>query len=196
MLSYFNWSIYSLFNFVYPNKFHPADFKYKVKWAAADSLENAFYYMHKIFKKKKYSLEEILLLNTSDFRKLGLAGMLASVFNSSTLKAKEYYLYKTVGDKEHQKELKADIKKLKKMKYDENIRKKLSKVAVGGYIYNLHSNTTLYNYIKRHAKKNNMSINNFISSYGFVYKSARKDIKKINKDDIWNLKNRDLPMSK
>jgi hypothetical protein len=158
VLSYFNWSIYSLFNFVYPNKFHPADFKYKVKWAAADSLENAFYYMHKIFKKKKYSLEEILLLNTSDFRKLGLAGMLASVFNSSTLKAKEYYLYKTVGDKEHQKELKADIKKLKKMKYDENIRKKLSKVAVGGYIYNLHSNTTLYNYIKRHAKKNNMSI--------------------------------------
>jgi hypothetical protein len=188
VLSYFNWSIYSLFNFVYPNKFHPADFKYKVKWAAADSLENAFYYMHKIFKKKKYSLEEILLLNTSDFRKLGLAGMLASVFNSSALKAKEYYLYKTVGDKEHQKELKADIKKLKKMKYDENIRKKLSKVAVGGYIYNLHSNTTLYNYIKRHAKKNNMSINNFISSYGFVYKSARKDIKKINKDDIWNLR--------
>ena len=92
VLAYFNWSIYSLFNFVYPNKFHPIDFKYKIKWASDNSLENAFYFMHKIFKKKKYSMEDILLLNTSDFRKLGLAGMLISVFNSSTLKAKELYL--------------------------------------------------------------------------------------------------------
>lgn len=192
VLSYFNWSIYSLFNFVYPNKFHPADFKYKSKWTDEDSLDNAFYYMHKVFKKGKYTIEDILLLNTSDFRKLGLSGMLVSVFDSSTLKAKEYYLYKTIGNKEHQKELRIDIKQLKKDKYNENIKKKLSKVAVGGYIYNLHSNATLYNYIKRHARKNNMSINDFISSYGFIYKSAKKDAKEINKKDIWNLRKQGL----
>ncbi|HOJ09195.1 MAG TPA: hypothetical protein PK733_01200 [Clostridiales bacterium] len=193
VLAYFNWSIYALFNFVYPNKFHPTDFKYKTKWAAADSLDNAFHYMHKTFKKKKYTLDEILLLNTSNFRGLGLAGMLASVFDSSTLRAKEYYLYKTIGDKAHIKELKEDIRKLKKENYDKNIRKKLNEVSsVGGFIYNLHDNTTLYNYIKRHAKKNNMSINDFISSYGFTYKSARKDIKNISKEDIWNLRKQGL----
>lgn len=192
MLAYFNWSIYALFDFVYPNKFHPIDFKYKTKWASGDSLENAFYFMHKVFKKRKYSIEDILLLNTSDFRKLGLAGMLISVFNSSTLKAKEFYLYKTLGNKEHQDEIKEDIKALKKKIFDENIKKKLSEVAVGGYIYNLHSNTTLYNYIKRHARKRNMSINDFISSYGYVYKSARKDVKSIDKQDVWDLRKQGL----
>ena len=52
VLAYFNWSIYSLFNFVYPDKFKPTDFKYKTKWASSDSLQNAFTYMHKIFKNK------------------------------------------------------------------------------------------------------------------------------------------------
>lgn len=192
VLSYFDWSIYSLFNFVFPNKFHATDFKYKIKWASDDSLENAFYYMHKTFKKKKYSLEDILLLTTTDFRKLGLAGMLASVFDSSTLKAKEYYLYKTIGNEEHLKELQDDIEKLKKKLYDQKIKEKLSKVAVGGYIYNLHGNPTLYNYIKRHAKKHNMSINDFISSYGFIYKSAKKDVKKIDPESIWSLRKQGL----
>jgi len=188
VLSYFDWSIYSLFDFVYPNKFNPIDFKYKIKWSSENSFDNAFYLMHKVFKKKKYTIEDIILLNSSDFRKLGLTSMLISVFDSSTLKAKELYLYRTVGNTEHQNELKEDIKVLKKKRYDENIREKLRKVAVGGYIYNLHSNTTLYNYIKRHAKKHNMSISDFISSYGFTYKSARKDIKDIDKQQIWNLR--------
>jgi hypothetical protein len=188
VLSYFNWSIYSLFDFVYPNKFHPTDFKYKIKWSNYDSLENSFYFMHKIFKKKKLKLEDILLLNTSDFRRFGLTSMLNTVFDSSTLKAKEYYLYKTLGDKENQKELREDIRAQKKKKYDENIKNKLNKVAVGGYIYNLYNEPVLYNYIKRHAKKNNMSIGNFIKSYGFIYKSSRMDFKKIDKDEIWNLR--------
>ena len=32
VLSRFNWSVYSLFNFVYPGRFHPSDFRYKTKW--------------------------------------------------------------------------------------------------------------------------------------------------------------------
>lgn len=192
VLAYFDWSIYALFNFVYPNKFHPVDFKYKTKWATSDALDNAFHYMHKVFKKHRYSLNDILLLNTSDFRKIGLAGMLVSVFDSSTLKAKEYYLYKTIGNKQHQAELKEDMRKAKKQNYDKIIKERLSKVAVGKYIYNLHSNSSLYNYIKRHARKNGMSIGDFIASYGYTYKSAKKDAAVINKEDIWNLRRQRL----
>lgn len=188
VLAYFNWSIYSLFNFVYPNKFHPADFKYKTKWAASESLDNAFHYMHKTFKKKRFSLDDILLLGTADFRRLGLAGMLMAMFDSSTLKAKEYYLYKTIGDAEHQQDIMNDINRLLTLKRDEATMRRLKKVAVGKYIYNLHDNYTLYNYVKRHAKKNNLSIDDFISKYGFVYKSARKDAADISKDDIWELR--------
>lgn len=188
VLAYFNWQIYILFNFVYPNKFHPADFKYKLKWKASESLENAFYFMHKTFKKKRYSLNDILMLGTADFRRLGLAGMLISMFESSTLKAKEYYLYKTFGNEEHQKEIVEDINALIKKKQDIAVIKRLSSVAKGKFIYNLHANSTLYGYIKRHAKSKNMTINEFISSYGFVYKSAKKDIQEINKDDIWTLR--------
>ena len=172
------------FDFVYPNKFHPSDFKYKTKWATPEALDNAFYYMHKILKKKKFTLNDILLLNTSDFRNLGLAGMLVSVFEASTLKAKEYYLYKTIGDKQHQRELKEDIKNAIRQKRDKEIKERLSQVAVGKFIYNLHSNASLYNYIKRHARKNHMSISDFIARYGYIYKSARKDAAVINKDDI------------
>jgi len=192
VLAYFDWSIYALFNFVYPDKFHPTDFKYKTKWATSESLENAFHYMHKVFKKYKFTLNDILLLNTSDFRRIGLASMLVTVFESSTLKAKEYYLYRTIGDKQHIKELKEDIKNAKKQKHDKEIKDKLSRVAVGKYIYNLHGNASLYNYIKRHARKNNMSISDFIASYGYIYKSARKDAAIINKDDIWNLRKQGL----
>lgn len=192
ILMYFNYSIYALFNFVYPDEFHPADFKYKTKWKAAESLDNAFYYMHKIFKRKRYSLDDILLLSTSDFRKLGLAGMLISMFESSTLRAKEYYLYKTVGDNEHQREITEDINRLLQKKRDEGIVRRLQKAAEGKFIYNLHSNSTLYGFVKRHAKKHGMTIGEFIAKYGFVYKSARNDIKDISKDDIWNLRKQGL----
>lgn len=193
VLAYFNWSIYALFNFVYPNKFHPVDFKYKIKWAASESLDNAFYFMHKTFKKKRYTMNDILLLSTSDFRRLGLAGMLISMFDSSTLKAKEYYLFKTIGNKEHENEIIDEIRNLLKGKQDKAIEKRLKAVAVGGkYIYNLHSNSTLYSYVKRHAKKNNMNISDFISKYGFVYKSAKKDAGEISKNDIWNLRKQGL----
>jgi|GEM_PF-478228 len=192
VLAYFNWSIYALFNFVYPNKFHPADFKYKVKWAAADSLDNAFYYMHKVFTKKRYTIDDILMLGTADFRRLGLAGMLICLFDCSTLKAKEYYLYRTLGNKENQQEIINDINKLIKKKRFEITKKKLQEVATGKNIYNLREHITLYNYIKRHAKANNMSIDEYISMHGFVYKSAKKDAPEISKDDIWNLRKQGL----
>jgi len=192
VLSRFNWSIYALFDFVYPGKFHPTDFKYKVKWAAAESLDNAFYYMHTTFKKKKYTINDILLLNSSDFRKLGLAGMLIALFDSSTLKAKEYYLYKTIDNPENKKELINDIKKLVEEKQNQKIYERLKQVATGKNIYNLRTHTTLYNFIKRHAKNKNMSISDFVASYGFVYKSAKKDIKEIDKDEVYRLRKQGL----
>jgi len=192
VLSRFNWSIFALFDFVYPKRFHPADFKYKTKWAASESLENAFYFMHKTFKKHKFNLNDILMLGTSDFRRLGLAGMLMSLFDSSTLKAKEYYLYKTIGNKEHQEEITRDIQELIKKQRNNIIYNKLKKVAVGKYIYNLHENSTLYGYIKRHARNNNTTIDEFIASFGFIYKSAKKDAQEISKDEIWNLRKQGL----
>ncbi|HHV60156.1 MAG TPA: helix-turn-helix domain-containing protein [Clostridiaceae bacterium] len=192
VLSRFNWSIYELFNFVYPGKFHPADFRYKVKWSSDQSLENAFYYMHKIFKNKNLELDDILLLNTSAFRKLGLAAMLVTVFESSTFKAKEYYLYRTIGDKENRKELQNEIKAAKKRHFDENMIKRLSKVAQGKFIYNLHSNNVLYGYVKRHAKLRNMSIEEFIASYGFIYKSAAQDKKNISRETLWELRKKGM----
>jgi hypothetical protein len=192
VLSRFNWSIYELFNFVYPGKFHPADFRYKVKWSSDQSLENAFYYMHKIFKNKNLELDDILLLNTSAFRKLGLAAMLVTAFESSTFKAKEYYLYRTIGDKENRKELQNEIKAAKKRHFDENMIKRLSKVAQGKFIYNLHSNNVLYGYVKRHAKLRNMSIEEFIASYGFIYKSAAQDKKNISRETLWELRKKGM----
>lgn len=188
VLASFNWSIYKLFNFVYPGKFHPADFKYKTKWAASESLENAFHFMHNTFKKKRYSINDILMLSTSDFRKLGLAGMLTAMFDSSTLKAKEHYLYKTVGNEEHKNELITDIHNLIKGKQDAAVIKRLNTASVGKYIYNLHAHSTLYGYIKRHAKAAGMTISEFIASYGFIYKSAKKDAKELDKDEIWQLR--------
>jgi hypothetical protein len=192
VLSYFDWSIYSLFNFVYPNRFHPTDFKYKIKWSASESLENAFYFMHNIFKKKGYSVNQVLLLKTVDFRKLGLSGMLMTLFDSSTIKAKEYYLYRTIDNREHQEEIRADIRRLRKEITDKEIRERLQKIAKGKYIYNLHSHHSLYSYVKRHARTNNMSISDFIAYYGFVYKSAKKDIRTIDKDEIWSLRKKGL----
>lgn len=192
VLAGFNWSIFSLFNFVYPNKFHPADFKYKQKWAVPDSLDNAFYFMHKAFKKKRYSINDILLLGTADFRRLGLAGMLMSLFDSSTLKAKEYYLYKTVDNAGHQKEIKEEIAALQKKKQDEAIINRLKKASSGKYIYNLHTKPTLYSYLKRHAKNRGITIGELVSSYGYVYKSARKDSTQISKDELWSLRKQRL----
>lgn len=192
VLSYFNWSIYNLFNFVYPGKFHPSDFKYKIKWAVPDSLENAFHHMHKVFKKNRYTMDDILTLNTSDFRRLGLAGMLNSLFDSSILKAKEYYLYKTIGNKKHQQELQGDISRLAAEKQDSAITKRLSSAASGKYIYNMHLNSSLYSYIKRHSKKNGMTIDEFVSKYGFIYKTFRNDTKALSPESIWELRKKGL----
>ena len=188
VLSYFNWSIYALFNFVYPDKFHPADFKYKIKWKASESLENSFYFMHKAFKKKRYTLDDVLTLGTADFRGLGLAGMLMSMFDSSTLRAKEYYLYKTLDDEKNQQEIVSDINNLIHKRRDERILNRLKKVAVGKFIYNLHSNPTEYGFIKRYARNNDMTIDEFISRYGFVYKSADKDAQELDPQEIWDLR--------
>ena len=192
ILSYFNWSIYNLFNFVYPNKFHPADFRYKTKWAASQSLDNAFYYMHKVFKKNRFSIDNIVLLNTSDFRRLGFAGMLIALFDSSTILAKEYYLYKTIDNKENQQELLNDMNRLHKEKFDEKVTKRLKSVAVGKYIYNLHDHATIYNFMKRHAHNNNVTICEFIKKYGFIYKTAKNDNINIPKDELWNLRKQRL----
>lgn len=192
VLMYFNYSIFALFNFVYPDKFHPTDFKYKIKWKASESLDNAFYFMHKTFKKRRYTLDDILLLSTSDFRRLGLAGMLITLFGSQTLLAKEYYLYKTMRNKEHQEEILSDIRKLINKKHDEAVIQRLKRAAEGKFIYNLQKNSTLYGYIKRHARKNNMAIDQFISQYGFVYKSARNDSREISKEEIWDLRKKGL----
>lgn len=191
ILMYFNWSIYSMFNFVYPNKFHPADFKYKTKWKTSKSLDNAFYYLHKTFKKNRYTIEQILLLSTSDFRKLGLTSMLISVFNSSTLGAKEYYLYKTLGDENHRREMLDDIKQLLAKKRDAITVEKLKAVAVDKYIYNLHSNNALYNYIKRQAAKAGVSIADLISRYGFIYKTDVRHTP-IDCNTIWKLRKKGL----
>jgi len=163
-----------------------------VKWAASESLDNAFYHMHTTFKKKRYTLDDILLLNSSDFRKLGLAGMLAALFDSSVLKAKEYYLYKTIDDPEHKSELIKDIKNLADKKRDQKIAERLKQVAKGKYIYNLRTHITLYNFIKRHAKSKNMSISDFVASYGFIYKTAKKDAGEIDKDEVYRLRKQGL----
>lgn len=192
ILPYFNYSIYKMFNFVYPDKFHPTDFKYKKKWKATESFENAYYFMHKTFKQKKYTIDDIQLLGTADFRRLGLAGMLIIRFNSNTLDAKEYYLYKTIGDVENRNEIKSNIKELLQKKRDSSIVKRLEKVAEGKYIYNLNKNHTVYGFVKRHAKKKQLSIDQFINKYGFIYKSAKKDIVEISKEELWNLRQKGL----
>lgn len=192
VLAYFNWSIYALFNFVYPDKFHPTDFKYKTKWAASESLQNAFIFMHKVFKKKKLSLDNIYLLTTADFRRMGLTAMLITLFQSSTLKAKEFYLYKTSGNEENQNEIINTLNRLLKERFDQNVIARLKKVAKGNFIYNLNSNYTLYNFIKRHAKKNNKTIDKFIADYGFIYKTAKKDFQDLDKDEIWKLRKNGL----
>ena len=56
VLSRFDWSIYKLFDFVYPGRFHPADFKYKTKWttdSVRQSYENAYRLMNKVFLKTR-----------------------------------------------------------------------------------------------------------------------------------------------
>lgn len=188
VLHRFNWSIFKMFDFVYPKTFHPADFKYKTKWKDSDSLSNAYYYMDKSFQTANYTIEDIKLLTTSDFRRLGLAAMLITVFNSSTLRAKEYYLYKTAGNSTNLKELSASIKSIRQKKFDEKVYRRLKKVAVNKSIYSLHENYTLYNFIKRHAKNNNMSIKDYISKYGFTYENARPDPIIIDQDQLWDLR--------
>ena len=188
VLHCFDWSIFRLFDFVYPNTFHTADFKYKIKWKDSDSFENADYLMDKIFRHENYSIAKIMHLNTSDFRRLGLAAMLITVFKSSTLKAIEYYLYKTTDNNENQEALSNSIKNLKKKKFDESVVRRLKKVALGKSIYTLHDKYTLYNFLKRHAKNNDMSIKDFIATYGFVYENAQPEPINIDKDQLWELR--------
>jgi len=195
VLSRFNWSIYKLFDFVYPGRFHPADFKYKAKWrtdSVRESYENALRLMDKVFSENQLSDDEILLLNNTGFRKLGLISMLLTVFDGKPQKAKEFYFYKTVGNSENQKKLQADIKSALNRKEDENIRKRLSEVSTGKYIYNLHSYNGVYSYLKRCAKKRGIKINELVERFGYVYKSSRAEQKAIEPNQIWDLRRNGL----
>lgn len=188
ILHCFNWSIFKMFDFVYPSTFHPMDFRYKKKWKEENSLENSYYLMDKVFLNANYTYDQIRLLSTTDFRRLGLAAMLITVFKSSTIKAKEYYLYKTLDNTENRKELMTSIKNLKTKKFNDNIKRRLKKIAVGKNIHNLRENYTLYNYIKRHAKNSGLSIKDFISRYDYVYVDARPDPVHVDIDDLWDLR--------
>lgn len=192
ILAYFNWSIYSLFDYVYPNKFHPTDFKYKTKWTTPNSLQNAYTYMHKIFVKEKLTTDEIYLLTPAKFSRLGLTPMLIKTFKASVLNAKEYYLYRSLGNEENQNNIIEKSNTLVKERFDKNLLLKLKKVAQGNLIYNLRSNFTLYNFIKRHAKNNNKTINDFILDYGFIYKSSKESPQAIDKDELWKLRRNGL----
>ena len=113
ILSRFNWSVFNMFDFVYPGRFHPADFKYKTKWKTSsekDALRNARRLMDRVFKESRYTREQILLINTTGFRKLGLTSMLRTVFDGSPEKAKEFYLYRTQNNKANLLKLKEEIK--------------------------------------------------------------------------------------
>jgi len=195
VLSRFNWSIYKLFDFVYPGRFHPADFKYKTKWrtdSSREAFENACRTMEKVFSENQLSDDDILLLNNSGFRKLGLISMLMNVFDGKPLKAKEYYFYRTIGNSENQRKLTGRIQSARLKKEDETIRKRLAEAAVGKYIYNLHSNSGVYSYLKRCAKKRNMKVNELVEKFGYIYKSFRAEQKEIEPEQLWNLRKKGL----
>lgn len=193
VLSRFNWSVFHLFDFVYPGRFHPADFKYKVKWKTpsdTDSLENALHLMDKTFKEKPLSREDILLLNCSDFRSLGLVSMLFTVFGASTLRAKEYYFYHTVGNNPNTLSLTREIRQAAMAREDENIRRRLASVATGKYVYNLRSNPGAYSYLKRQAAGRKLKIQELAAQFGFVYKAAA--VMAVDPSEIWRLRKEGL----
>ncbi len=191
VLSRFNWSIYKMFDFVYPGRFYPADFKYKAKWktdSSKDFFDNAFRLMDKTFKEKQLTHEQVLLLNITGFRKIGLITMLLSIFEGSTIKAKEFYFYKTHDNEENQKKLKGDINKILIKKQDEIILQRLGEVSNGKYIYNLHSSNRAYSYIKRQAKIRDLKIPVLIEQFGFIYKTAKEDHSALVPQEIWDLR--------
>lgn len=193
VLSRFNWSVFHLFDFVYPGRFHPADFKYKVKWRThsdVDSLENAWHLMDKTFKEKPFSLQEILLLNCQDFRSLGLISMLLTVFNASTLRAKEYYFYRTRGNDLNTQGLVREIRQAGMACEDENIRRRFASAATGKFIYNLRDNPGAYSYLKRQAAKRKLKIHDLAVQFGFVYKAAA--VMAIDPAEIWSLRKEGL----
>jgi hypothetical protein len=197
VLSRFHWSVFHLFNFVYPGRFHPADFKYKVKWktdSGREPLENACRLMEKTFMEKQLTREEITLLNCSDFRCLGLISMLLAVFNGSTLRAKEAYFYQTAGNEVNTQNLIREMKQAGRARKDENIRKRLESVAAGKFIYNLRDNPGTYSYLKRQSTERNMKIHELAAQFGFTYKAAAVTV--INPAEIWDLRSKGLTYTK
>lgn len=195
ILSRFNWSIFRMFDFVYPGRFHPADFKYKTKWRTSsgnDSLKNACRLMDKVFKENQYTREQIVLLNTNGFRRLGLISMLRSVFDGSPEKAKEFYLFRTQNNHSNLLKLNEEIEAAKTNLQNKIIYEKLTKAAKGKYIYNLHSNQGVYTYIKRKAAERNLTISRLIEQFGFLYKNARDENTLLDPMQIWNLRKKRL----
>lgn len=195
ILSRFDWSIYKLFDFVYPGRFHPADFKYKTKWktvSVQESYENANRVMDKIFSENQLTEDDILLLNCSGFRKLGLISMLLTIFDGKPLKAKEFYFFKTVGNSVNQKKLRDLIRIASIKKENEIIKTRLSEVSTGKYLYNLHSNYGVYSYLKRCAKKRRVKINELVEQFGYIYKSSRAEQKVVEPKKIWDLRMKGL----
>ena len=193
ILSRFNWSLFHMFDFVYPGRFHPADFKYKVKWKTSIdkySRENAWRFMDKTFKEKQLSRESILLLNSTGFRRLGLISMLLNVFGGSPLKAKEYYFYRTIGNKENEQCLADEMKKAGIQRENEKIRARFAEVSTGKYIYNLHANMSAYSFFKRQANKRNLKIHELAEQFGYIYKSAVPQ--GIDPNQIWALRKEGL----
>lgn len=178
ILSSFDWSIYKLFNFVYPGRFRPVDFKYKCKWKSDTNLDNASFLMSELFLAKKYTVDDIVLLSTTDFRRLRLAGMLISLFNSSIMLAKEFYLFRTTGNAENQQKIRKMAESAMKRHKEEVIWKQLSKMASGCDIYNLRDNYTLYKNIKQMAKAEQLTISQYVQKLGFNYRKTRSDIAK------------------
>lgn len=194
ILSRFDWSVYKLFDFVYPGRFHPADFKYNIKWKAASKrtcLDNAQRLMDKTFREKQLKREQILLLNCSGFRKLGLTSMLLSVFEGSTLRAKEMVFYQTQGNMKNQNLIKEEIKKALVSREDEMIRERLRAVSTGKFIYNLHANYSAYSFLKRHAAKRNLKIHELIGQFDYIYKTTKEE-SDINPQRIWDLRKKGL----
>ena len=191
VLSRFNWSVYSLFNFVYPGRLHPSDFRYKTKWktnSKKEALDNAYRLMDKTFDENRLTRDKILLLNRSDFKRLGLISMLISVFDGDPLKAKEFYFYKTINNNRNIKSLNNEIKKQEEQFENALILNRLKQASTGKFIYNLHANHSVYSFLKRYAKKRNTTIRNLIEQFGFIYKTAREDHAVLDPKEIWELR--------
>ncbi|HZK25973.1 MAG TPA: hypothetical protein VFD00_00325 [Thermoclostridium sp.] len=195
VLSRFDWSIYRLFDFVYPGRFHPSEFRYRTKWKTSsmrESYENAYHLMDKTFPENQLSSHDILMLNSTGFKRLGLISMLHNLFDGNSTKAKEFYFYRTISNAENKKKLKVRIQKARTQKENDTIRKRLSAVSTGKYLYNLHAHSGTYSYLNRCAVKRDVSIAELVGQFGYVYKSARTEYKKILPEQVWDLRKKGL----